>query len=444
VRQNEGIGTILGLLGAAVLILVTGLFVAAEYSFVTVDRNRVERLAADGHRGATRLRRVLQRLSVTLSGTQLAVTVASLVLGFIAEPTVAAALEPAVGRGPSIGIGLVLVTVLSMLVGELIPKNVSIARADRIATRLAGPILVYTRLFGPLIRLLNRSANATVRRLGIEPQEELGSVRSLEELALIIRSSGEGGTLDPEALTLLTRTLRFNDKTAADALVPRLSVVTVGATETIPALVARSVETGFSRFPVIGVDLDDVTGIVHVKDVFRLPVGERATATVATIATEPFVVPESRDLGSLLTELRTGSHFALVVDEYGGIAGIITMEDVLEELVGEIDDEHDRGAPSLRAVLPTGQWELPGGLHPDEVADLTGFEIPDGPYETLAGFVLDRLDRIPSVGDRFVQDGWTFEVVAMDRRRIETVRVTAPPRRPAGDRGARPVEEPVA
>jgi CBS domain containing-hemolysin-like protein len=437
VRHNEGIGTILGLLAAAVLILVTGLFVAAEYSFVTVDRSRVERLAAEGHKGAARLRRVQQRLSVTLSGTQLAVTAASLVLGFIAEPTVAAALEPALGHGLSIGVGLVLVTVLSMLVGELIPKNVSIARADQVSTRLAGPILVYTRIFGPLIRLLNRAANATVRRLGIEPQEELGSVRSLEELALIIRSSGEGGTLDPEALTLLTRTLRFNEKTAADALVPRLSVATVEATETIPALVARSIETGFSRFPVIGVDLDDVVGVAHVKDVFRLAVAERATATVGTIATEPFIVPESRDLGSLLTELRTGSHFALVVDEYGGIAGIITMEDVLEELVGEIDDEYDRGAPSLRAVLPTGQWELQGGLHPDEVKDLIGFEMPDGEYETLAGFVLDRLDRIPKPGDRFAHEGWGFEVVSMDRRRVDTVRVVAPVRRPRPDHGER-------
>jgi CBS domain containing-hemolysin-like protein len=256
-------------------------------------------------------------------------------------------------------------------------------------------------------------------------------VRSLEELALIIRSSGEGGTLDPEALTLLTRTLRFNEKTAADALVPRLSMSTVDADDTLPALVARSVETGYSRFPVVGVDLDDVVGIVHVKDVFRLPVEERATSTVAAIAREPFVVPETRDLGSLLTELRTGSHFAVVVDEYGGIAGIITMEDVLEELVGEIDDEYDRGAPQLRAVLPTGQWELPGSLHPDEVADLIGFEMPDGPYETLAGFVLDRLDRIPQPDDVFVHEGWVFEVVAMDRRRVETVRIAAPARRAA-------------
>jgi CBS domain containing-hemolysin-like protein len=375
---------------------------------------------------------------VTLSGTQLAVTVASLVLGFIAEPTVAAALEHVMGHGAAIVVSLVLVTVLSMLAGELIPKNVSIAKSDQIATRLAGPILVYTRLFGPLIRLLNRSANATVRRFGIEPQEELGSVRSLEELALIIRTSGEGGTLDPDALTLLTKTLRFNEKTAADALVPRLSMVTVEATDTLPVLVARSVETGFSRFPVIGVDLDDVTGVVHVKDSFRVPVDERATSTAASIATEPFVVPESRDLGSLLTELRTGSHFAIVVDEYGGIAGIITLEDVLEELVGEIDDEHDPGAPALRAVLPFGQWELLGGLHPDEVEDVTGFEMPDGPYETLAGFVLDRLDRIPAPGDRFVFEGWTLEVVTMDRRRIESVRITAPPRRtPATDAPAR-------
>ena len=401
---------------------------AAEFSFVAVDRNRVERLAQEGKGAARAVERILHRLSFYLSGTQLGVTVSSLVLGFIAQPTVATALQPALGDGPALVLGFALVTVGSMVISELIPKNVSIARAERMSMLLARPIVIYATVFGPIIRVLNRSANATVRRLGIEPQQELGSVRTLEELELLIRSSGEEGTLDPEAFTLVTRTLRFNDKMAADALVPRVAVKFVHPDDTISTLISRSLETGFSRFPVCGSDLDDVVGVVHVKDVYRIPVERRADATVADVMTEPFVVPETRDLASLLVELRTGSHMAIVVDEYGGTAGIITLEDVLEEIVGEIDDEYDRAAPPLTTVLPEGTYELPGTLHPDEVREACGLEIPDGEYETLAGFVLDRLGRIPNEGDAFVYEGWRVEVAEMDRRRIARVRLTAPRR----------------
>jgi CBS domain containing-hemolysin-like protein len=330
------------------------------------------------------------------------------------------------GAGASVAVALLLVTVLSMVASELVPKNMAIARADAAAGILARPVLAYGAVFGPLIRLLNAAANGTVRRFGIEPREELTAVRSLQELELLIRSSGEGGTFDADALTLLTRTLRFNDKTAADALVPRTSVTAVSPDDSIADLVAASMATGFSRFPVCRDDLDDVVGTVHVKDVYRLPIDQRASARVSAVMVEPFVVPESRDLGSVLVDLRTGNHLAVVVDEYGGTAGIITMEDVLEEIVGDIDDEHDR--PKLTKVLPVGTYELPGTLHPDEVAEACGFDVPDGEYETLAGFVLDRLGRVPEGGEHFVHAGWVIEVLEMDRRRIATVRLTAPER----------------
>jgi CBS domain containing-hemolysin-like protein len=406
--------------------LATGYFVAAEFAYVAVDRLRIEAEVAAGNRAAGRVKRILSRLSFHLSGAQLGITVASLALGFIAEPTVATLLEPAIGNGASVALALVLVTVTSMVVSELVPKNVAIARAERTAKKLSRSILIYAAVFGPLIRLLNRAANATVRRLGIEPQEELTSVRSLEELELLIRSSGEEGTLDAEAFTLLTRALRFNDKTAADALVPRVQVTAVGPDDTIAELTDTAVRTGYSRFPVCRNDLDDVVGTVHVKDVYRLPIDRRATATVSDVMTEPFVVPELRNLGSLLLELRTGSHLALVVDEYGGPAGIITIEDVLEEIVGDIDDEYDPAAPALTRVLPAGTYELPGTLHLDEVWEACGLEMPEGEYETLAGFVLDRLGRIPQPGDAFVFERWHLEVVEMERHRIATVRLTAP------------------
>ncbi len=411
-----------------VLLFANGLFVAAEFSFVAVDRARIEALAAQGKPGARVVERIMHRLAFYLSGTQLGVTVTSLVLGFIAEPTVAGLLEPVFGNALSIVLALVLVTVSSMVLSELIPKNIAIARAEGVSVALGRPVLYFATAFRPVIQLVNNTANATVRKLGIEPQEELAAVRALDEYELLFRSSGAEGTIDPDALNLLTRTLRFNDKTAADALVPRVQVKYTIPDATIPDLVSLAVSTGFSRFPVCGTDLDDVVGVVHVKDVYRVPFAERETAMVGSVMSEPFIVPESRELSSVLRDLRAGGHLAVVVDEYGGTAGIITLEDVLEEIVGEIDDEYDPTAPALTRVLPAGTYELPGTLHPDEVRDACGFEMPEGEYETLAGFVLDRLGRIPEVGDRFSYDGWLIEVVEMDRRRVARVRLTAPDR----------------
>ena len=257
-------------------------------------------------------------------------------------------------------LALVLVTGVSMVVGELIPKNIAIARADRISAALARPLLWFATAFRPILRIVSRTANATVRKLGIEPAEELAAVRTLDEYELLFQSSTAEGTLDAQALTLLTRTLRFNEKTAADALVPRVQVTYTHPDTTIADLVSLSVSTGFSRFPVCGTDLDDVVGVVHVKDVYRLDFDRRASATVAEVMRDAFVAPETRDLSSLLPELRTGAHLAVVVDEYGGTAGIITLEDVLEEIVGEIDDEYDTAAPALDAGVAERDLRAPG------------------------------------------------------------------------------------
>jgi CBS domain containing-hemolysin-like protein len=364
------------------------------------------------------------------------------VVGFIAEPTVADALEPLVegvvgeerASGVSIVVALVLATLVSMVVGELVPKSLAIARPRATAYALAPPMVLITRILGPLIKLLNGAANWTVRRLGIEPQEELRSVRSLEELELLIRASGEEGTLEPEALTLLTRSIRFGEKDAAAALIPRRSVQTVSVDDTVAALAERAVATGHSRFSVVGVDLDDVRGVVHAKDVYRVPYEERAERSIESITVPAFVVPETRDLADLLADLRRmGAHLAVVVDEHGGTAWIITLEDVLEEIVGEIDDEHDRPTPKLTRVQRPGEWLLDGTLHPDEVFDACGFSVPEGDYETLAGFVLTRLGRIPEPGESFDHDDWLVEVVELDGRRVATVRL-----RRRGPNGGRP------
>jgi CBS domain containing-hemolysin-like protein len=419
-----------------VLIGANGAFVANEFALVAVDRSRVSRHAAEGRSAARRTERLLERLSFHLSGAQLGITVTSLLLGFIAEPVVAVLLEPVVGAvvgddrssAVSIALALVLATTVQMVMGELVPKSLAITHPITTAYALAPAMRVYGILAGPVVKALNGSANWTVRRLGIEPQEELRSVRSLEELDLLFRSSGEQGTIDEESLTLLTRAVRFTDKTAADALVPRTEVIGLGVDDTVADLTALAVETGHSRFPVFHGDLDQIDGVGHVKDAFTVPFDQRRSTLVGSVASAALVVPETLDLPALLALLQDqATHLAVVVDEYGGTAGIITLEDVVEEIVGEIADEHDRPDPRLTRVQRPGVWELAGGLHPDEVFDACGFEVPEGPYETLAGFVLHALGRIPAEGSRFEHEGWVVEVSAMERFRVVTVRLVAPP-----------------
>ena len=426
-----GIDTALGLLAVAVLIAANGVFVAAEFALVAADRARVEALAGGGSRRARLVATLLRRLSFQLSGAQLGITVTSLLLGFLAEPVIAHLLEPllrplvgeALLRAVSIAIALLIATVVQMVVGELTPKTVAIAKPETTALWLAPFLQLYGTVFGPVIRLLNHAANWTVRRLGIEPKEELESVRSLSELARLLSASAEEGTIGDNASSLFARSVRFADKTAADALVPRLRVSAVAVDDHASELVALAASTGFSRFPVYRLDLDDIVGVVLVKIVHAIAPDLRATTPIGEIMSEVVVVPETRSLQGLLADMRGArNHLAVVVDEYGGTAGIITLEDVIEEIVGEIDDEYDQHEPRLTEIGPShGPWVLSGSLHPDEVGEACGFEPPEGEYETLAGFVLDRLGRIPEVSDRFEFRGWRLEVATMDGLRVATV-----------------------
>ncbi len=419
------------------LIVANAFFVAAEFGLIAADRSRVNAEAEAGNASAVRVRRLLARLSYHLSGAQLGITVVSLVLGFVAEPSIAALIEGPVeslvgegsSHGVSVALALTLATVLHMVLGELVPKNIAIAKPELVTRLLSRPVHGWGIVVRPLVTGLNGVANAIVRRLGIEPRDELDHARSLEELEQLIESAGEHGTLDRNEVELLTRSIRFGDKTVAEALTPRVEVEALAATDTLADLVELSVQTGFSRFPVYGDDLDDVVGLVEVRAVLACPVGERPATLVTSAMTEPIVVPESRELTELFGDLRrSGQHLAVVIDEHGGLAGIATLEDLIEEIVGEISDEHDAPVEpaELTRVEGRGAWLLPGSLHIDEVADACGLELPEGEYETLAGFVLSRLGRIPEPGALFDHDGWRIEVVAMDRLRVATVRVRAP------------------
>jgi CBS domain containing-hemolysin-like protein len=435
-RRSPNIATALGLLAVVLLVGAQAFFVAVEFALVAVDRTRLEQRAAEGSRRAQLALGLIRQLSHHLSGAQLGITVTSLVLGFIAEPVIAELLSPVTERivgeeaahRVALVVALLLATVVQMVLGELVPKTLAIARALPTAVTLAAPMRGYDLVFGWLISALDRAANWTVRRLGIEPAEELSNVRSLPELDLLFQASADEGLLDQRSTRLLSRSIRFGEKTAADALVPRTAMVAVPIDSSASELVRTARHSGRSRFPVYGEDLDDIRGVVHVKQVQARPPEERSTTSVRDLMTEAVFVPETVGLEDVLVDIqRSRSQLVLVADEYGGTAGLLTLEDVIEEIVGDIADEYDVGEPELTRRQQPGEWVLGGTLHPDEVFDACGFEIPEGEYETLAGFVLDRLGRIPErPGDTFDHDGWRFEVVEMDRKRVATVRVVAP------------------
>jgi CBS domain containing-hemolysin-like protein len=426
---------ILGLLGMAALTVGTFVCVAGEFALTALERSTVDaHLQQVGDRRAHQVKHALSTLSFQLSGAQVGITITTLVTGYIAEPAIAELIRPgleAVGLpagaagGVSFGIALALATALSMVFGELVPQNLAIARPLQTARLAAGVLNAFSTAFRWLISVLNGSANWTVRRLGIEPAEDLRSARSPQELGSLIRASAQQGTLDQGTATLLDRSLRFGERTAEELMTPRVRVEALRADATVLALVDAARRTGFSRFPVYGSDLDDVRGVVHVKQAFAVPAGQRAATPVGALASPVSTVPNSLDGDALLDRLRgQGLQLAIVVDEYGGTAGIVTLEDLVEEIVGDVRDEHDRMEMSQVQPLGDDRWIISGLLRVDEVAEAVGLAIPEGDYETVAGLVLERLGRIPDAGDEIDLDGWRLTVIRMDRRRIADLRLT--------------------
>lgn len=397
------------LLAAALLLIAAcGVFVAAEFSFVTVDRGQVDRAAESGDSGARGVQKALRSLSTQLSGAQVGITITNLAIGYLAEPAIADLIaDPlaAVGvpddavRPIAITIGLVLATVLTMIFGELVPKNLAIAKPMAVAKATQGFQRGFTAAIRGPIRVLNGAANAIVRRLGVEPQEELRSARSSTELASLVQRSAEQGTLERETAELMERSVEFGSRTAGEIMTPRVRTTSLDVNDRAAAVIDTTRATGHSRFPVLDQD-EIVVGTVHVKHAVALSQGERSTTKVKHLMAKPILVPDSLRLDPLLALLRKdGYQQAVVLDEYGGFAGIVTLEDVVEEIVGDISDEHDRLSNSAR-LQRDGSWSLSGLLRPDEVEDVTGIELPDHEdYDTIAGLVLRVLGRVPEVGD---------------------------------------------
>lgn len=422
------------LLGIGVLLtILTGFFVASEFSLLNLERNELEARRERGERGLSNSIRALKRTSTHLSGAQLGITITTMLTGFLAEPALSNLLRPSlVGLGipesavepTAVVITMLIATLFSTLIGELVPKKMALAIPLKVNRIVVGFQLVFTWVFGWMIWILNTAGNGFLRLIRIEPKEELGSARTAEELAALVRRSVTLGSLDAHTATLLTKTLSLTQLVAADIMTPRPRLAVIDHEQPVSAVIDASIHTGYSRFPVIDGSSDDVIGIVHVKQAASVPREKRDDVPVTAIMVEPDRVPETMRLDTLMGELRTkGLQVAIVVDEYGGTAGLATLEDLIEELVGELSDEHDRS----KAGVSRGRNQdvlFPGMMRPDELLEMA-IKVPQSSaYETAAGFFMAALGRIPVVGDEVAIEDGVLRVERMDGRRVDRIRFT--------------------
>ena len=410
----------------------TALFVAVEFSLVALDRPTVQKAIDSGDRRAEVVLGSLRRLSTQLSAAQVGITLTTLVLGYIATPSLGRLLQTPLSAlglqgealtSVSATLALLIATLFSMVLGELLPQFLGISAPLATAKVVAMPVRVFAVIAKPLIVVLNGSANLVLRGLGITPQEELSGARTPQELASLVRRSAEAGTLDVGTARLVTRSLGFGEQTAADVMSPRARATSIERTATAEDVLRLARSTGHSRFPVTGEDWDDIDGIVHVKRAIAVPHDRRADVPVSALMVPPLLVPETIRLDPLLLLLReAGLQLAIVVDEYGGTAGVVTLEDVVEEIVGDVSDEHDRSRTTAREMTD-GSWTLPGLWRPDEVRERLRAPVPDGPaYETIGGWVMAELGRVPVAGDTVELPGWSVTVLAMDGMRVDRLR----------------------
>ncbi|MET8977259.1 hemolysin family protein [Streptomyces sp. NPDC004539] len=431
---------VLLLLVAVLLSFACGAFVAAEFSLTTVERGELERAAERGERGAAGALKAVRNLTFQLSGAQLGITVTNLVVGMLAEPSISkllsgplesAGLPGGASRSVALVLGTALSTVFLMVVGELVPKNWAISSPLAVAKSVGNAQRWFSAAFRPFITHLNNTANRIVRLAGVEPTEELAAARGPQELAALARHSAKEGALEADTAELFVRTLNLADLTAENVMTPRVQVMALEAQATCEDVANATRASGLSRFPVYRGNLDSVVGTVHIKDALAVAAERRARVSVAEIMREPLLVPESLTVDRLLDRLSGKRTMAVVIDEYGGTAGVATLEDIVEEVVGEVRDEHDPHetpdlAPAGTDEAGRALYSADGSARTDQLARV-GLRAPEGPYETLAGLVATELGRIPAVGDSLDVAGWRLDVVDAAGHRAARVLLHAPP-----------------
>ncbi len=418
----------LGVLAVFVLTAGTGYFVAQEFAYVSADRLALAREADEGDRKAGRALKVLERLSFMLSGAQLGITVTGLVVGFIAEPAVSALLRPVLSglgvpdgavTGISVVLAFVLATVVQMVLGELAPKNLAIAVPEQLAKALAGSTLAYLKVVGPVVRVFDGSANRLLRKIGIEPVEELHHGATLEELGHLIGESHDQGQLPRQTAELVDHVLEFSERTLREVMVPRVDAVFVRKDATAAEAIELVGRYGHSNYPVLGDHPDDVAGVLGVRELMGVAAERLTSSRAGSLARGPLLLPDTLPLPAAVERMRErDDEFAVVLDEHGGVAGVVTYEDVAEELVGDIADESDT---VIAVAVPDGAgWLVDAGRRLDEVAGVTGVELPEeDDYDTVAGLVVDRLGRFPTIGDRLTVELHAGGSVLIDVRTLD-------------------------
>jgi CBS domain containing-hemolysin-like protein len=426
------------------LVLACGIFVAAEFAFVTVDRSRVERLARNGDRRAAGVLSGLRTLSTQLSGAQIGITITNLAIGLLAEPAVASLLreplsevgvEGALLTTISFALAIAIATIFTMLFGELVPKNLAITRPVGTAKKVQAWQRSFTKLMHYPILLTNGTANFILRRfMGIKPQEELASARSVDELLSVVKHSARRGALAKDTAVLLERSLEFGERHVSDVMTPRVKLSVVQADSPVTEVIEAVKKSGFSRFPVINKEIDNVVGIIHIKDAVAVPFDKRKTTKIKDVMQTAVFAPSSIELDALIERLREeGTEIVVAIDEFGGVDGLVTLEDLIEELVGEVKDEHDEAGVAIQQ-LKSRVWSVSGLLRPDEISQIIGLTLPeDEEFETIGGLVLDQWEEVPKLGDEVLVDALDrdgnrqtvrLKVTCMDGRRIDRIEIT--------------------
>jgi CBS domain containing-hemolysin-like protein len=425
--------TVLLLLAVVVLVLLNGFFVAAEFALVRVRRARIEDDAEEGKRGAALVLRQLEELSRYLAACQLGITFTSLGIGFLGEPAVADIFESLLGEelphGVTLTISLfaayLITTSLHITIGEQVPKIYAINRAERVARWIARPLYVFTQVFNPFIHVLNAASNGMLRLVGIRATNEYEEGGSPEELKVLIAQSLTGGQLDPGEASMLTGVFHLHEQQARQVMTPAPAIVTVDLSENVETALRRCVSSGHTRLVVTEDSSHDrVKGIVHANSLAQLLLTEGPESRIDELVREAPIVPETKPLDDLLADLqRQRSSLAVVIDEYGRTAGIVTVEDIIEEVVGEIDDETDPLGGAVRR-LANGDWFVRGHVAINDLVDY-GLELPvdSDAYNSVGGFVFGELGRLPKRGDTITHNGYSIRVESVRENRIEAVRI---------------------
>jgi CBS domain containing-hemolysin-like protein len=432
------------LVGALVLLVLNGFFVASEFALLAARRSRIEQLAADGDKRAAHALAGIRELTLMLAGAQLGITMCSLGLGALAEPALAGLIESVLGEVFTLSdtarhvigfaFGLSIVVFLHMVVGEMAPKSWAISHPEDSSLKLARSFRLFVTIFRPVIRFLNWLGNLVVRSVGVEPKDERAMTHSPADLILLLDESAGHGGIEMGEHELLTRTLELSGLTAEDAMTVRRDIVAVSADASAAEAAAVAHRTGRTRVVVHEGDLDHVRGFVHAKDLLRLPEGTWATTESGDLTRSVMVTHEHHRVEDLLVEMRTERHhISLVVDEHGTVVGLVTMEDLIEELIGDFHDESDLGHGDCELVGER-TYRMSGTLRPDEFEERVGLTIPEGDWQTVAGYVIGVLDEIPSAGDVVSTPVGEFSVLAMDGYAIDRLQVVlAPPTDPSGE-----------